>query len=81
MYREQSVIPSLLVMKCVNLGPQKTGGERDIHICVPQVHKEEQNIMIELHDCVCVCVCVGMCEENESEKAYIQTYFKDIFEG
>ena len=31
--------------------------------------------------CVCVCVCVGMCEENESGKAYIQTYFKDIFEG
>lgn len=41
MYREQSLIPSLLVMKYVNLGPQKTGGERDIHICITQIHKEE----------------------------------------
>ena len=174
MYREQSLIPSLLVMKCVNLGPQKTGGERVIHICITQIHKEEWNVIIELHECVCgrgkamaphsstlaweipwaeepgglqsmgslrvgydwetslslftfmhwrrkrqptpvflpgesqgrepggmlsmgshrvghdwrdlaaavcVCVCFGMCEENESGKAYIQTYFKDIFEG
>ena len=54
MYREQSLIPSLLVMKGVNLGPQKTGGERDIHVCITQIHKEEWNVIIELHVCVCV---------------------------
>ena len=69
MYREQSVIPSLLVMKCVNLGPQKTGGERDIHICIPQVHKEEQNIIIELHECVFVCV-LG-CVRRMNQKKHI----------